>query len=56
MTFKDTEAREKINALSETVVQLADVVQRLNEALGGALKRIEDLEQANKKPKSHFSR
>lgn len=56
MSITDKEAREKINALSETIVQLADLVKRLNEALGGALARIDDLEQANKKPRSHFSK
>jgi hypothetical protein len=54
--FQDSKAREKLATLEKRVDQATDIIRQLNEALGGALARIEALEQANKKPRSHFSR
>jgi hypothetical protein len=54
--FQDGEAREKIATLEKRVADLADIVRQLNESLGGALDRIEALERAKERPRSHFTR
>jgi hypothetical protein len=54
--FQDAEAREKLATLEKRVADLADIVRQLNESLGGALDRIEALERAKERPRSHFTR